>query len=97
MKSVTLKIPDYLDAKLRLVLARRKESFSQLARRVFAREVEEHETDFARLAEPYRGMFKGKRDLSTREGYGTKPRELSRRLKHISAGRKFSRGELNER
>ena len=25
---------------------------------------------FATLAEPYRGMFRGPRDLSTREGYG---------------------------
>ncbi len=43
-----------------------------MARRALAREIEEHEIDFVRLAAPYRGMFKGARDLSTREGYGNK-------------------------
>jgi hypothetical protein len=72
MKTVTLKIPLGLDAKIRRAIARRKESFSELARRALIREVENHEIDFARLAAPYRGMFRGARDLSTREGYGTK-------------------------
>ncbi|CAN5496437.1 hypothetical protein BH20VER3_BH20VER3_15040 [soil metagenome] len=72
MKTVTLKIPDSLDLKIRRAIARRKESFSHLARRALAREVEEGEIDFARLAAPYRGMFKGEADLSTREGYGNK-------------------------
>lgn len=72
MKTVTLKLPDRLDAKIRRVVARRKENFSELARRALAREIEEHEVDFARLAAPYRGMFKGPRDLSSREGYGDK-------------------------
>lgn len=72
MKTVTLKIPDDLDAKLRRTIRRRKESFSHLARRALAREVAEHEVDFARLAAPYRGMFQGARDLSDREGYGSK-------------------------
>ena len=72
MKSVTLKIPDSLDAKIRRAVAQRAESFSELARRALAREVEEHEADFARLAAPYCGMFKGPRDLSSREGYGNK-------------------------
>jgi predicted transcriptional regulator len=69
MKTVTLKIPDGLDVKIRRTITRRKESFSHLARRALAREVEEHEIDFARLAAPYRGMFKGARNLSSREGY----------------------------
>jgi predicted transcriptional regulator len=72
MKTVTLKIPDHLDAKIRRTVARRKETFSTLARRALARETEEHEADFAALAAPYRGMFKGPRDLSRREGYGSK-------------------------
>jgi predicted transcriptional regulator len=72
MKTVTLKIPDGLDVKIQRAITRRKESFSHLARRALAREVEEHEVDFARLAAPYRGMFKGARDLSAREGYGNK-------------------------
>lgn len=69
---MTLKIPDGLDVKIQRAITRRKESFSHLARRALAREVEEHEVDFARLAAPYRGMFKGARDLSGREGYGNK-------------------------
>jgi predicted transcriptional regulator len=56
MKTVTLKIPDSLDSKIRRAIARRKEKFSHLARRALAREVEEHEVDFARLAAPYRGV-----------------------------------------
>ena len=70
MKTVTLKIPDSLDVKIRRAITKRKESFSDLARRALAREIEEREVDFARLAAPYRGMFKGPSDLSSREGYG---------------------------
>jgi len=70
MKTVTLKIPDSLDVKIRRAVARRKETFSDLARRALAREIEEDSGDFARLAAPYRGMFEGPRDLSSREGYG---------------------------
>ena len=70
MKTVTLKIPEALEAKIRRTLKRRKESFSELARRALAREVEETEVDFARLAAPYCGMFKGPADLSMREGFG---------------------------
>ncbi len=72
MKTVTLKIPDSLDAKIRRAVARRKESFSDLARRALVRETEEDEVDFARMAAPYRGIIKGPRDLSSREGYGNK-------------------------
>ena len=72
MRTVTLKIPESLDVRIRRAIARRKESFSDLARRALAREIEEHELDFAKLAAPYRGMFKGAADLSSREGYGDK-------------------------
>ena len=72
MKTVTLKISDGLDDKIRKAIARRKESFSELARRALAREIADHEVDFARLAAPYRGMFVGPRSLSSREGYGNK-------------------------
>ena len=72
MKTVTFKIPDRLDAKVRRTLSRRKESFSELARRAIEREVEEQEVDFAKMAAPYRGMFRGAKDLSSREGYGDK-------------------------
>lgn len=72
MKTVTLKIPDSLDLQLRKALARRKESFSELARRALRREMTKHEVDFAKLAAPYQGMFAGPSDLSTREGYGGK-------------------------
>ncbi len=72
MKTVTLKIPDSLDLKIRRILTKKKESFSELARRALVREIESKEVDFARLAAPYRGMFKGPSDLSSREGYGNK-------------------------
>ncbi len=71
MKTVTLKIPETLDAKIRRVLKRRKESFSELARRALSREVEAGQ-NFADVAGPYRGMFAGPGDLSTREGYGSR-------------------------
>lgn len=70
MKTVTLKISDGLEAKIRRAMARRKESFSELARRALVRETEEQEADFARLAAPYQGILKGPSDLSSREGYG---------------------------
>lgn len=47
-------------------------SSSARASRALAREVEEDEVDFARLAAPCRGMFKDARNLSSREGYGDK-------------------------
>ena len=70
MKTVTFKIPDSLDAKIRRTVAKRKESLSELGRRALAREVEEKAGDFASLAAPYRGMFRGAPDLSSRDGYG---------------------------
>ena len=72
MKTVTLKLPDILDVKIRRAMAQRKETFSDLARRALAREVEDREIDFAQLAAPYRGIFQGPPDLSSRAGYGDK-------------------------
>lgn len=72
MKTVTLKISDNLNLKIRSALARRKETFSDLARRALEREAEQQEGNFSELATPYRGMFKGPRGLSKREGYGDK-------------------------
>jgi hypothetical protein len=40
-----------------------------------AYEIKEDEVDFARLAAPYRGMFKGPRNFSTREGRGNKNKQ----------------------
>jgi hypothetical protein len=71
MKTVTLKIPEALDAKIRRALKSRKESFSELARRALTREVEAR-LNFADVAEPYRGIFRGPGDLSIREGYGNR-------------------------
>jgi predicted transcriptional regulator len=71
MKTVTLKIPEALDAKIRRLLKRRKESFSELARRALSREVEDR-LNFADVAKAYRGMFVGPGDLSMREGYGSR-------------------------
>ncbi len=71
MKTVTLKIPESLDTKIRRALKQRKESFSELARRALAREVEAQQ-NFADVAAPYRGMFVGPGDLSMREGFGSR-------------------------
>ena len=71
MKTVTLKIPESLDAKIRRALKAGKESFSELARRALSREVEDRLT-FGDIANPYRGMFRGPGDLSVREGYGSR-------------------------
>ncbi|CAN5606672.1 hypothetical protein BH20VER1_BH20VER1_01090 [soil metagenome] len=69
MKTVTFKIPESLDAKIRRALKARNETFSELARRALLREVESSVT-FADVAASHRGMFDGPSDLSTREGYG---------------------------
>jgi len=70
MKTVSVKISEELDARIRRALKRRKETFSDWARRALERETEEQECDFAGLAASCRGMFEGPEDLSTREGYG---------------------------
>jgi len=43
---------------------------STLARRALEKEVADGAPDFVQLAAKYKGMFKGPRDLSEREGYG---------------------------
>jgi len=68
MKTVTIKIPDSMNRKLRKRAAAQKEGFSETVRRALAKELDSS-TDFASLAAPYRGMFRGPADLSMREGY----------------------------
>lgn len=68
MKTVTLKIPDSMNEKLRRRAAEQKERFSETIRRALARELDGNR-DFATLAAPYQGMFQGPTDLSMREGY----------------------------
>jgi len=70
MPSFTVKLPTPLDKKLRATARRRGESLSMLARRALEREMVTDGPDFAVLAAKQRGMFRGPRDLSTREGYG---------------------------
>lgn len=70
MASFTVKLPAQLDKKLRTAARRRKESLSDMARRALEREIASGGPDFAALAAQHRGMFRGPRDLSTREGYG---------------------------
>jgi predicted transcriptional regulator len=68
MKTVTIKIPDSMNQKLRKRAAAQQEGFSETVRRALAKELDSG-TDFASLAAPYRGMFHGPADLSMREGY----------------------------
>ena len=70
MKTITAKIPDSLNDKRRKAAALKKEHFSETIRRALTRELE-GPVDFASLAAPYRGMFRGPADLSVREGYGS--------------------------
>ena len=75
MKTLTVKIPESLDARLRSKAKAGNEPVSALVRRALIRDLEADAADFAKLAEPYRGMFAGPADLSEREGYGNqKPR-----------------------
>jgi len=69
--SVTIKISVQLNKKLRAAARTRKESLSVIARRALEREVNAGGPDFALLAAKHRGMFRGPRDLSEREGYGS--------------------------
>jgi len=71
MKTLTVKIPETLEAKLRKKAKEEKESMSEIVRRALSREMEADAVDFAKLATPYVGMFSGPADLSTREGYGS--------------------------
>jgi len=68
MKTVTIKIPDSMNEKLRKRAAEQQERFSDTVRRALARELDGN-ADFSSLAAPFQGMFKGPKDLSTREGY----------------------------
>ncbi len=72
MKSLTVKIPEALDEKLRRKAKAGNEPVSSIVRRALAREMEADAADFAKLAAPYLGMFSGAADLSSREGYGSR-------------------------
>ena len=71
MKTLTVKIPEALEIKLRNKAKAGDEPVSAIVRRALAREMETDVADFSKLASPYRGMFSGPPDLSTREGYGS--------------------------
>lgn len=71
MKTLTVKVPEVLNRRLRKKAELGGEQVSALVRRALQREVEEDAGDFARLAAPYQGMFSGPADLSSREGYGS--------------------------
>jgi predicted transcriptional regulator len=71
MPSLTVKLPSALDKKLRTLARKRGEKISVTTRRALEKELAGGEPDFAKLAENFRGMMKGPRDLSTREGYGS--------------------------
>jgi predicted transcriptional regulator len=68
MKTLTVKIPDQMNERLRKHAAERQERFSETLRRAISRELDS-ELDFASLAAPYQGIFHGAKDLSMREGY----------------------------
>lgn len=72
MKALTVKIPETLDARLRRKAKAGNESVSEVVRRALMRETDGDSVDFAKMAAPYRGMFSGPADLSTREGYGSR-------------------------
>jgi hypothetical protein len=71
VKSLTVRIPEALEAKLRHKAKADKETVSEIVRRALSRELEAEPIDFAELAAPYRGMFSGPADLSSQEGYGS--------------------------
>lgn len=70
MKTLTVKIPEALEIKLRNKAKASNQPVSEVVRRALVREMEADAVDFSKLAAPYRGMFSGPADLSTREGYG---------------------------
>jgi predicted transcriptional regulator len=72
MKTLTVKIPELLDEKLRRKSKSLNQPLSEIVRRALRRELEEGTCNFAKLAAPFRGMFSGPADLSTREGYGNR-------------------------
>ena len=71
MRTLTVKIPEALETKLRNKAKAGNEPVSAIVRRALAREMKADAVDFAKLASPYLGMFSGPADLSTREGYGS--------------------------
>ena len=71
MKTLTVKIPEAMETKLRNKAKAAKQPVSEIVRRALAREMESDTVDFSKLAAPYVGMFSGPADLSTREGYGS--------------------------
>jgi len=72
MKTVTVKISESLDTKLRKKARESNEPVSVIVRRALTREIESDAVDFSKLASPFKGMFSGPADLSTREGYGSR-------------------------
>jgi hypothetical protein len=72
MKILMVKIPEALEAKLRLKAKAANQPVSEIVRRALVREMEADAVDFSKLAAPYAGMFSGPADLSTREGYGSR-------------------------
>jgi predicted transcriptional regulator len=72
MKTLTAKIPAELEVRLKHKAKTGKETVSQIVRRALVRELESDAADFAAIAAPYTGMFRGPKDLSTRKGYGSR-------------------------
>jgi predicted transcriptional regulator len=70
VKTLTAKIPPGLDAQLRTLAKKRRETVSETVRKALDREVQSG-VSFAEMAKGHRGMFAGPRDLSSRRGYGT--------------------------
>lgn len=71
MKILTARIPDDLVRRLKRKAEADRETVSEVVRRALIRELASEAGDFAKLAAPFAGMFRGPRDLSTREGYGS--------------------------
>jgi hypothetical protein len=70
MKTLTVKIPETLEVKLRSKARADKETVSAIVRRALVREIISDAVDYAKLAAPYQGMFSGPANLSVRESYG---------------------------
>jgi len=69
VKTLTAKIPLGLNAQLRTLAKKRRETVSETVRKALEREVQSG-VNFAQMAREYCGMFAGPRDLSSRRGYG---------------------------
>ena len=69
VKTLTAKISPGLDAQLRTLAKKRRETVSETVRKALDREVQSG-VNFAQMAREYCGMFAGPRDLSSRRGYG---------------------------